>query len=425
MPSDDRPSVDIDHRSKEYFDDRHAAWAELRRRCPVAYSERNGGFWAVASYDAVNQVSREGDTFTVKWAPGEHDGIRYAGIQGPPREEWLPAMGISEVEGPVHVAVRRAINPYMLPLAVAELQPFMERVATWVLDQQIGAGACDLVTDFTGPVPALITMRMLGLPYDQWEHYGEFFHGISAYGAGDPNHERAAALAPVINAEFVAEIRARREQPRDDLLTDLVLMDVPDEETGGVRAYTDDELVGILYNLVGGGLDTTSSLTALALYHLDEHPELREQLIGHPELLQTATEEFLRFFSVNETLWRTVTADVELGGQQLRRGDFVFISWLSANRDETVFDRPDEVVLDRAPNPHLAFGVGAHRCIGMHLARTMFQVMLTEVLTRLSDYRVDRAATRFYSGNATLTGVVTMPATFTPGPVKGPRERPF
>jgi cytochrome P450 len=317
-----------------------------------------------------------------------------------------------------------ALNPYLLPPAVAALRPFLERISTWVLDRRIADGELDLVGDFASPVAALTTMRLLGLPYGQWEHYGEFFHAVSAFGADDPRHAAAVALAPAITTEFLAEIQGRRARPVGDLLSDLVHLAVPDEQRGGMRLLSDDELVSILFNLVGGGLDTTTSLTALALHHLDEHPDQREQLVGRPDLLPVATEEFLRFFSVNETLWRTVTSDVELCGQRLERGDFVFMSWLSANRDETVFDRPDQVVLDRTPNAHLAFGVGAHRCIGMHLARTMFQVMLTEILDRIPDYRVDRTATRFYSGNAALTGVVTMPATFTRRSATG-IERPF
>jgi cytochrome P450 len=100
------------------------------------------------------------------------------------------------------------------------------------------------------------------------------------------------------------------------------------------------------------------------------------------------------------------------------------MSWLSANFDKKVFDRPSELILDRAPNPHLAFGVGPHRCIGMHLAQAMFQVLMREVLTRIPDFRVDRDATQFYRGNPELAGVVTMPATFSPGAVVGV-ERPF
>jgi cytochrome P450 len=191
------------------------------------------------------------------------------------------------------------------------------------------------------------------------------------------------------------------------------------------RLLSDAELQGVLWNLIGGGLDTTTSLTALSLHHLDTHPDLRARLIAEPALAGLATEEFLRYFSVNETLTRTVAQDVDLGGQRLCRGEHLMLSWLSANRDEAVFDRADEVVIDREVNPHVAFGVGPHRCIGMHLARTMFKVLLGAVLARLPDYRVDREATRFYAGNPELNGVVTMPATFTPGPRVGPSERPF
>ena len=97
---------------------------------------------------------------------------------------------------------------------------------------------------------------------------------------------------------------------------------------------------------------------------------------------------------------------------------------MSANRDDAKFERADEIILDRSPNPHLAFGVGPRRCIGMHLARTLFEVMATEVLRRIPDYRVDRSATQFYQGNPELFGIVHMPVTFTPGPAVGV-ERPF
>ena len=103
----------------------------------------------------------------------------------------------------------------------------------------------------------------------------------------------------------------------------------------------------------------------------------------------------------------------------------VLLSYPSANRDEEVFDDPFRFDVGRSPNPHLAFGVGPHRCIGMHLARTMFQVLLSAVLTRIPDYRVDHDSTRFYAGNPELNGVVNLPATFTPGPRLGPLQRPF
>ncbi len=185
---------------------------------------------------------------------------------------------------------------------------------------------------------------------------------------------------------------------------------------------TDDELVSVLWNLIGGGLDTTTSLTALALHHLDAHPDQRRRLVDEPDLLGPATEEFLRYFSVNETLTRTVTCDADLGGQRLRRGDHLMLSWLSANRDDRVFERPDEVVLDRDVNPHLAFGVGPHRCIGMHMARTMFQVLVRRVLARLPDYAVDHAATQLLRGQPRAQRRGAHAGDLHPGPGHGPRR---
>jgi cytochrome P450 len=210
----------------------------------------------------------------------------------------------------------------------------------------------------------------------------------------------------------------RRQDPRHDLISELVALEVDG------RHLSDPELIGVLWNLIGGGLDTTTSLTSLSLYHLDVQPDLRRQLIENPDLLIPATEEFLRVTSVNETLTRTCIKDTELAGQQIKRGDWVMMSWLAANFDEKVFPDADQIILDRSPNPHLAFGVGPHRCIGMHLARALFMVMMSEILERIPDYKVDRDATRFYRNNPELAGVATMPITFTAGKVVG-AVRPF
>ena len=418
MSVTDDASVDFDHHSDEFFDNRHEKWAELRK-CPVAHNSHYGGFWIVSGYEEVAAVSRDGATFTSKYEENSPDGIDYIGIMGVPRMPGVPPALIAEVEGQTHASLRRILNPFMLPSAVAAYRPFIERCATWFLDQRITEGTMDVVTDFAAPVPAVLTMKMVGLPCDSWPYYAEVFHSASAFSAGSTEQAHAQSLLADMIAELLRVAEERRKDPRDDILSRLVALEIEDG-----RPLRDDELIGVLWNFIGGGLDTTSSLTSLSLYHLDSHHDLRQRLIDEPDLLVPATEEFLRFTSVNETLTRTVTADVELGGQHLKRGDFLMMSWLAANYDEKVFDRPDQVVLDRSPNPHLAFGVGPHRCIGMHVARTVFAVLMGEVLARIPDYRVDRDATRFYRGNPELAGVVTMPATFTAGAAVGV-ERPF
>lgn len=410
--------IDVDHHSAEFNLNEVEVTSRIRERCPVAFNTRYGGFWLVTSYDAVATVARDVDTFAHKYEPGDADGFAYIGDVGIPRPEGLPALGISETDGPYHFALRRALNPLLSPQAVEELVPTMAQTATWFMDQRIGDGVMDLVADFTSTVPAVLTLKMLGLPCENWRYYAEFFHSTKVHPIASKEYQEAAALTPVIMAGLAEFAAARRAAPADDITSYLVRLEIDGEP------LSDERVLAILWNLVAGGLDTTTSLTSWALHYLAGHDEARRLLIERPDLYATATEEFLRYFSVNQTLARTVVRDVELGGQTLRKGDPLLVSWLAANHDPAQFERPDEVVLDRADNRHLAFGLGPHRCIGSHLARAMFQVMLREVLTRIPDYQVDFGGVVQYLGNPAMTGLLTLPATFTPGPVVGV-ERPF
>jgi cytochrome P450 len=412
-----RAEADFDHNSLDWLAQRHAHNAELRAASPVIWNRRHG-FWFVTGHEEVAAVARDNATFTPRYGDGADDGIDYIGIMGVPRPRDMPRIGIAESDGEQHAALRRLLNPFMLPPAVAEARPFVEQATSWFLDRHIEAGRMDMVRDLSSPVPAVLTMRMLGLPHERWEHYGEVFHATAAHPRSSPEYQRAVGLMPTIIAEVVQTAEARRRRPGSDVLSRLVTAEIDG------RLLTNDEIVSVMWNLIGGGLDTTTSLTSLALYHLDTRPDLRRRLIDDPRLILRAGEEYLRWTSVNETLTRTCTRDTVLGGQLIRRGDWVMLSWLGANFDPSVFDQPDEVDVDRASNAHLAFGVGPHRCIGMHVARALFQVMVSEVLRRIPDYRVDRAATRFYQGNPELFGVVEMPVTFPPGRATGVKS-PF
>jgi cytochrome P450 len=409
----DPPVVDFDHNSREFLGDRAEHWKTLRRT-PVAFSPLYGGYWVVSGHAEVARVSRDEQTFSSVF-----DGEGLRGAIGIPRPQGIPPAGIAEAGPEVHQALRRVMNPFLLPPAVSALEPFMAEVTEWFVDRIIESGRADLTLDLANPVPAVVTMRLIGLPCDAWQHYGDLFHATVAYRASSTEYQSAIARVPEMLASLMAEAEDRRRRPRDDLLSALVHMEIAG------RPLTDEQVGSVLWNLVGGGLDTTTSLTSLALFHMDADPDLRGRLIEDPAALAGATEEFLRYYSVNETLTRTVTRDTELGGQALKRGDVVLISWLSANHDESAFECPAEIRPDRLPNSHLAFGVGPHRCIGMHLARTLFQVLVTAVLNRMPDYRIDRDATRFYEGNPMLAGVVSMPASFTPAVPSGRVERPF
>ncbi|MDT5357220.1 MAG: hypothetical protein QOJ56_5752 [Mycobacterium sp.] len=401
--------VDFDHHSDEFNLNELAFNAELRQKCPVAWNENYGGFWFLTSYAAVSQTARNGDTFAHKYEPNAADGVDYQGEMGVPRPEGQPALGIGEVDGPYHQALRHALAPFFSPGAVQKMRPFMEQLAHWFLDQRIGDGQMDLVLDYASPVPAILTMKLMGHPCDTWQLYANLFHSVMAVPQDSSEYAEAIAEVPAMMQGVLEFAATRRAEAGDDLTSFLIQF-----EFDGKR-LDDAQLLNILWNLIAGGVDTTTSQTALTLRHLSTNPALRRQLIDHPELHRTATDEFLRYFSVNQQLSRTVTRDVVLGGQTLRRNDRVVISWLGANHDEQEFERPDEIVLDRAPNRHVAFGLGPHRCIGSHLARLMSGVMVKAALDRIPDYQVDLGGVHEYLGNPSMTGLGKLPVTFTPG----------
>src|SRR6201987_5417311 len=336
--------VDFDHHSDEFNLHELDINAELRSRCPVAWNDNYGGFLFVTSYDAGAQTARDGNTVAHKYEPNAADGVDYQGEMGVPRPEGQPALGIGEVDGPYHQALRRALAPFFSPRAVEEMRPFMAQSVHWFLDERIGDGQMDLVLDYASPVPAILTMKLMGLPYENWHLYANLFHSVMAVPQDSPEYAKAIAEVPTMMEGVLEFAATRRADARDDLTSFLIQF-----EFDGKR-LDDAQLLNILWNLIAGGVDTTTSQTALTLLHLGTHPELRRQLIEHPELHRTATDEFLRFFSVNQQLSRTVTRAVVVGGRPPPRNDRFIIGWLAANHDEAEFERPDQVVLDRAPN---------------------------------------------------------------------------
>jgi len=401
--------IRVNHQDPEWVVDRHANYARLRRECPVVFNEEHGGFWMVTDYESVAAVARDNETFAHKYELGAADGIDYHGICGVPRNPSTPRMGVSEIDGPEHADLRRVLNPHMVIKAVEASRERMAHVSSWFLDEIIEAGEGDLILDYATPVPGVMTLEMMGMPSTNWRYYADFFHATSSFRPSDPEFQEAISRVGDMWGELGEIARSRRANPGDDLTSAIVTAEIDG------RLLSDQEVAGILWNLVAGGLDTTTSLVGWGLHHLGTHENDRERLIDDPSLIPSAVEEFLRFYSPSESLTRTATRDVELGGREIKRGDIVFISWVSANHDPAVFDDADAVRIDRNENKHLAFGLGGHRCIGSSIARIESELMIADVLARIPDYEIDADRFRPYPGNLLMTGVVTMPVVFSPG----------
>jgi len=229
-----------------------------------------------------------------------------------------------------------------------------------------------------------------------------------------PDMQRVIAAGLAMGQRLAESVIDVRRHPRPGMVDALV--------TGEVcgAPISDDDIRDTVILLIGGGFDTTTSLTAHALEWLSEHPAERDRLRADPHgLLDSATEEFLRFYTPAPGDGRTVTRQHELSGKHLEEADRLWLSWSMANRDPSVFPDPDVVMIDRKHNRHTSFGLGLHRCIGSNVARSVFKTMLSAVLDRMPDYACDPAGAVHYDTIGVINGMKHLPATFTPGARRG------
>jgi len=397
--------VDFDHHSPAFAEGAEALLAEIRHRCPVAWTSRYGGYWLVTTSAGAHLVMRDDLVFSSGRNSYGGDGLGKAIPKFDPGILMIPG----ELDGPVHRPYMKLIAQLLSPSRAEALQPVARKWATHFLDQVIETGACDLMYDYAVPVPGAVALEWLGFPPDDWRPMAQTLHDFAGYAADTPQFASALAAFPRIFSRCQEQVEDRIRHPQEDATTEIATSQV-----AGIP-MSEQDAVSIVFTLVLAGLDTTSSLVGSALVHLHRHTEDRRRLIEDPDLLDLATEEFLRLYPPATNSARTVMADTDVCGVQLHKGDRVLVSWVSANHDEDTFSDANRFVLDRFPNPHHSFGLGPHRCLGSHLARVVFKEMLTQALARIPDYVIADEQVVAYPSRAIATGWTTAPATFTPG----------
>jgi len=391
----------FDHNTTTYTATWRATYAALRQECPMRRAEAYGGFYVVARNEDVRRVLLDSETFS-----SDH-GVEFDGIGIPP----FPIRAIPvETDPPEHTGYRRLLSPWFTPAAAAGWELFARDVTTAALDAVIETGSMDLVLDLVSPVPAILIAKLFGLPTEDWRVYSQAAHPNHVAGSGG---EKPQSSWPAVLQRVMEVVRARRLDPRDDLVTAIATAEIDG------RRLPEEETLQVCFQVIAAGVDTTTSLASESLWWLSQHPEAREWLRADPGRIDGACEELLRYFSTTQAVARTVTRDVEVNGRSLHRGDRVLVSLASANLDDTGFDRANEVVLDRTPNRHVGFGLGPHRCVGMHLARVTFRVMVEELLERVPDFTVDPAKSQHYELIGMVNGWQSLSATFTPGARRG------
>jgi cytochrome P450 len=392
----------------------HTITTELQATCPVAWTDTYDGHWVAAGSKAVFELARCPHVSNDHDVSGNGNGYKGISIPSVQRSSGLRA-GILEMDEPEHRMYRDILNPYLSPAAVKRWLPFIDEVVRASLDEHIEDGHIDFVDDLANIVPAVLTLAMMGIPLDKWSIYSEPTHAAVYTPEHSPDAARVAKMHEVVAIDLINTMMEVRQHPRPGLVNALVSMLIDGESA------PDTEILGNLLLIIGGGFDTTTALTAHALEWLSDHPRERATLSDERDtLLDSATEEFLRYFTPAPGDARTFSGDVEIEGTRFREGERLWISWAMANRDPSVFPNPNDIILDRKGNRHFSFGIGLHRCVGSNVARMVFKSMLTAVLDRMPDYRCDPKEAVHYDTIGVIQGMRHLPATFTPGPRLGP-----
>ena len=369
----------------------HDQFRWLRERAPVHWHDEPGGrgFWAVTRYEDVWAVDRDFQTYSSEPTIMIPDPAAESAAFGPYKMMLM-------MDPPDHTAFRKLIRAeFTLPAAKLR-QARIKALARQIVDAVIDSGECDFVEQVAGEMPSFVIAELMGLPLED---------GRELYKLTEAIHTAPEALPPGAGAQAVMKmfeygsgvIAAKRAKPGDDLASRLLAAEVDG------RRLDDMEFLLFFLLLVDAGGDTTRNLLSGGLLALMENPDqygwLMEDLPGR---LAAAREELLRYVSPVIYMRRTARHETVLNGQTIREGDKVVMYFGAANRDPDHFDRPEALNLVRTVEEHLAFGAGAHNCLGQHIARIEIDAMLMEVLTRMRDFElaapVEWLASNFISG---------------------------
>jgi cytochrome P450 len=389
-------ATDIDHADPSYNERAPEIWAELREQgCPVAHTDRYHGMWAPITAELVREVAYDTDRFTSRSVV-----VSTAIIDAQPPIGAAPPI---TSDPPFHQLARRLLLPPFAPKKIEPWEPEIRLLCKQRLDDlgdiTPGETVVDAAAQYAAHIPVNVIARMLGFPVEDDDLFREFVHH-TLEGVNREPEVRAESFRQ-LDAYIDAQIDDHRSNPRDDLTTYLLEVELGDQK------LSPEHVRGSIVLLLLAGIDTTWSAIGSSIWHLAQHPDDRRRMLSEPDLLPTAIEELLRAYAP-VTMARMVAQDHDFHGCPMKTDEWVLLPFPAANRDPELFDRADEVVIDRLENRHAAFGLGIHRCLGSNLARLELTVAVDEFLQRFPDFELaDPEAVRWSVGQ-----------------IRGPRQLP-
>jgi len=378
---------------------------QLRETAPVVPMQKTWGrqVWMVTRYEEAVQVLKD-QRFSVDMRRAFSSPLARLMASSSRFDLSRSMVGVDE---PDHSRLRSLVSQAFTPRFIEGLHPRIQVLADELLDRVQEREEMDLVNDFAYPLPINVISEMLGIPPGSRMQLREWSQAI----AGANSFEHRTIMRNKLNdfADYVEGLIAeKKRQPGDDLISQLVTI----ERTGD--RLSSPELLSMVTLLIFAGHETTSNLISIGMLALFDHPDQLERLKADPGLIPRAVEELLRFSgSVISPAPRFALVNMEIGGQQIHKGDMLLVSLASADRDPALFAEADQMNVSRAPNRHIAFGQGIHYCLGAPLARLEGQVAFTTLLKRMPGIRLNipREAVQ-WRGGMSLRGLVSLPVAF-------------
>ncbi len=384
-------------------DDPYATYRRLRDDQP-AYWNPELRFWVLSRFDDVIEAFRDTETFSSAGGVALENRRPIAHRSGSGFDQMI------EMDPPDHTLFRKLVSRVFTTRRVASMESEIRAIVNGYIDTVIGAGVADLVADISGPFPMDVICSILGVPVA--DRAALLAHADKILIRDDRSMAMpAAALDGMFGLlqYFIDDLPRRRSGAGTGLISDLVGLEVDG------RALTDAELLGFCVLFVIAGHETTTKMVANTVEVLSRHRDQYDRLVADASLAAAAIEEVLRYHASTQYMHRTLTTTIERHGRTMHAGDSVLLQIGAANHDDREFGpTAEQFDITRRPERHLAFGYGAHFCLGAALARMEGRVALEEILRRMPDLSVDHGRTiRFHSGN--VTGWSRLPIAFTPG----------